>query len=246
MRYLLLSDLHSNLEATLAVMDSARARRFDRAVVLGDLVGYGASPNEVVRIIRELEPVAVIRGNHDKVASGVEGGEDFNQVAREAALQNRRILSPEHRDYLMTLPRGPLSVEGLFMIAHGTPLDEDEYLVQESDASHIFETAQFSVCFFGHTHLPGAFSLIGGQVSTRVARRDDSTLSLEAGGRYLVNPGSVGQPRDENPKASFGLYDETSQRISIHRVTYPVREAQERIIAAGLPSILADRLERGI
>lgn len=246
MRYLLLSDLHSNLEATLAVVDSARSEGFDQALVLGDLVGYGACPNEVVNVVRDLAPRAVIRGNHDKVVSGIDTGEDFNLVALQAALFNRKVLSRENRDYLSTLPRGPMSVGDRTLLAHGTPLDEDDYLVDRSDAERIFEESDFQVCFFGHTHIAGAFRSEAGKVSGLVPSKRISLLPLHPAGRYLVNPGSVGQPRDGDPRASFAIYDDGTRQVWIHRVEYSIRDAQERILAAGLPPGLAERLRRGI
>jgi predicted phosphodiesterase len=246
LRYLLLSDLHANLEATLAVMRDARELGFDRTVVLGDLVGYGASPNEVVQIVRDLNPLAAIRGNHDKVVAGIGDGEDFNEVALEAALQNRRILLPGHRNYLEGLTAGPLRVDDRFLIAHGAPEDEDEYLLDPSDAARAFQSADFSLCFFGHTHIPGAFGIEEGEVMKWSAGGGASVLALEPDRRYLANPGSVGQPRDKDPRASFGLYDDRAGEFSIHRVAYEINQAQERMIRAGLPPVLAKRLEFGL
>ena len=246
MRYLLLSDLHSNLEASLAVMRDARECGFDRVVVLGDLVGYGASPNEVVQLIRELKPLAAIRGNHDKVVAGIGEGDDFNEVALEAALQNRRVLWPEHRDYLAELSPGPLQVDDRFLIAHGTPENEDEYLLDASDAARAFQATVFSLCFFGHTHVPGVFGLEEGEVLRWSAGERVSALPLEPDRRYLANPGSVGQPRDKDPRASFGLYDDRTGEFSIHRVPYEIDQTQERMIRAGLPPVLAKRLQFGL
>src|SRR5262245_60833327 len=137
MRYLVLSDLHSNIEATRAVLEDAGRRGFDRAVCLGDIVGYGGSPNEVVDTLRALDPVAIIRGNHDKVATGIEDGEYFNDIARAAALWTRDMLTPLNRDYILGLPRGPVDAGG-FLISHGTPVDEDAYILSELDADVVF------------------------------------------------------------------------------------------------------------
>ena len=246
MRTLLLSDLHSNHEATGAVLESARSLGFDRVVVLGDLVGYGASPNEVVAAIRELDPCAVIRGNHDKVVAGVEPGEEFNKVAREAARINRLLLRPENLEYLSALPRGPETIGGAFAIAHGTPLDEDEYLLDAWEAATVFGETDFPVCFFGHTHVPGAFELKEGVVSLLVPGKPEAVLALDARARYLINPGSVGQPRDCDPRASFAIYDEAAGQVIFRRVDYPVDGPGKRIREAGLPGVLEERLRRGV
>ena len=246
MRYLILSDLHSNLEASLAVVREARECGYDRAVVLGDLVGYGASPNEVVQLVRDLKPLAAIRGNHDKVVAGIGEGGDFNEIALEAALQNRRVLLTGHREYLVELTPGPLRVDNRFLIAHGTPENEDEYLLDASDAARIFLATDFSLCFFGHTHIPGAFGLEEGEVMRWSAGEKVSVLPLEPDKRYLANPGSVGQPRDKDPRASFGLYDDRTCQFSIHPVPYEIDHAQERMIRAGLPPVLAKRLQFGL
>jgi len=245
-RTLLLSDLHSNHEATGAVLESARSLGFDRVVVLGDLVGYGASPNEVVAAIRDLNPFAVIRGNHDKVVAGVHPGEEFNRVALEAARINRLLLLPENVEYLSALPRGPETIGGAFAIAHGTPLDEDEYLLDGWGAAAVFEETDFPVCFFGHTHVPGAFVLKEGAVGLLVPGKPEAVLRLDAGARYLINPGSVGQPRDCDPRASYAIYDEAAGEVIFRRVDYPVDRARKRIREAGLPGILEERLQRGV
>jgi predicted phosphodiesterase len=246
MRTLVLSDLHSNHEATLAVLESARSLAFDRVAVLGDLVGYGADPNEVVKAIRDLSPFAVVRGNHDKVVAGIDPGEDFNRVAAEAARINRLLLLPENAEYLFSLPQGPGMIGGTFAIAHGTPLDEDEYLADESGAAEIFGETGFSVCFFGHTHVAGAFALKEGAVNLFVPGRPEAVLRLEAGARYLINPGSVGQPRDSDPRASFAIYDEAAAEVIFRRVDYPIERARQRIQDAGLPGILGERLLWGV
>jgi predicted phosphodiesterase len=245
-RYLLLSDLHSNHEATQAVLQAVRPGEVQKVVVLGDLVGYGPSPNEVVESIRHLGPCATIRGNHDKVVAGLESGEDFNRVAMAAARINRRLVSDENLGFLETLSRGPLDVAGSFTIAHGTPLDEDEYLVDEEEAAVVFERTDMPVCFFGHTHLPGAFVFREGAVALFVPRKPEAVLDLEKDARYLINPGSVGQPRDEDPRAAFAIYDDASRQVSFRRVVYPVNRALERILEAGLPEVLGERLRRGV
>ena len=246
MRTLILSDLHSNLEAIQAVLTSARPQAFDATVVLGDLVGYGASPAEVIETVREMDPIALVRGNHDKVVAGIDNGEGFNPVALEAARINRGLLQPGQREFLTAMPRGPLPVGGSFWIAHGSPVDEDEYLVDERQAAAIFEQADFPICFFGHTHVAGAFILEEGRVERLLPRGAQAALPLRPGARYLINPGSVGQPRDEDPRASYAIYDEAAGEILFRRADYPIPSVQERMRRLGLPAVLAERLAWGV
>ena len=246
MRTLILSDLHSNLEATLACLEAARELGYQRSAVLGDLVGYGGSPEEVVSEMRALKPAVMIRGNHDRVVAGIEQGEDFNLLALQAAVVNRRLLSPGSRDFLMSLPAGPKKLGERALVAHGTPRDEDEYLVDSREASRIFQELAFSVCFFGHTHIPCVFKTDGTAVTRMFPAPDGTRVSLREGERFLINPGSVGQPRDEDPRAAFLILDEARQEVSFHRVNYPIQKAQTRILEAGLPPLLAQRLQRGV
>jgi predicted phosphodiesterase len=246
MRTLFLSDLHSNLEATRACLQAARELGYDRVAVLGDLVGYGGSPEEVVGEVRDLRPAVIIRGNHDRVVSGIEEGEDFNLFALQAALANRKLLSSEARAYLGALPAGPQILEDACLISHGTPRDEDEYLVDSEGAEAVFREADFSLCFFGHTHVPCVFQWEGGEVAGLIPAPGDTRILLEPGSRYLINPGSVGQPRDEDPRAAFLILDGKRKTVTFHRVGYPIQQAQLRILEAGLPPLLAQRLERGV
>lgn len=246
MRYLILSDLHSNLEAVRCVLEDARRRGFDRAVCLGDIVGYGANPNEVVDLVRRMELMAVVRGNHDKVAAGVESGEQFSEIALEAALWTREVLSEENRHYLETLPMGPLEVDG-FLISHGTPVEEDAYLLSEEDAGVIFDSLPFRLAFFGHSHFACAFHVGAGEPpQVELLAGEECVLKLDPQRRYLVNPGSIGQPRDHNPRTAYGIYDAGKETVTVHRVPYDVAGAQRKIADEGLPLPLAQRLEFGI
>jgi len=245
-RTLILSDLHSNLEATQSCLEAARELGYDRVAILGDLVGYGGSPDEVVKVVQALDPAVIIRGNHDRVVAGIEQGEDFNLLALQAALVNRRLLSAESRDYLANLPPGPRPLGESCLVAHGTPLDEDEYLVDPDAAALLFRGLDFFLCFFGHTHLPCVFRKTRETVSGLLPVPGGTRIPLRDGERYLINPGSVGQPRDEDPRAAFLILDETQRQVVFHRVSYPVPKAQLRILEAGLPPFLAQRLQRGI
>ena len=245
MRYLILSDIHSNREALAAVLNRVRRKRWDKAIVLGDVVGYGANPNEAVDAVRSLRPLVAIRGNHDKVCSGVEDGEMFNRVALQAAIWTREHLTPSNLHWLRSLPEGPVVVDGAFAIAHGTPIDEDAYIFGEIEALNVFRQTAFPLCFFGHSHFPVIFGLSPEAIQTVLTQPPSFRFRLEPGVRYLVNPGSIGQPRDGNPLASFAMFDSDTRTVAVHRVRYPLERAQRKILGAGLPRPLADRLALG-
>jgi predicted phosphodiesterase len=248
MRYLILSDIHGNREALTAVLRFVRRKRWERAIVLGDIVGYGADPNQAVDAVRGLHPLVAIRGNHDKVCSGIEDGEMFNRVALQAAMWTRRRLTPANLRWLQQLPEGPLIVDSSFAIAHGTPIDEDAYIFGEIEALNVFRQTAFPLCFFGHSHFPVVFGLSPDAVQTYLTHGAPAGVfrfRLQPGVRYLVNPGSVGQPRDGNPLASFAIFDGDKRTITIYRVAYEIARTQQRILDAGLPRPLADRLALG-
>jgi len=245
MKYLILSDIHSNREAFSAVLAHVRRKKWDKAVFLGDLVGYGANPNQTCDTLRSLKPLVAIRGNHDKVCSGIENGEMFNRVALQAALWTRQRLTPANLKWLRSLPEGPLVVDGEFAISHGTPIDEDAYIFGEIEALNVFRQTAFPLCFFGHSHFPVVFGLSPDAIHTVLTTPPSFRFRLEAGMRYLVNPGSIGQPRDGNPQASFAIYDSKARAVTIYRVPYRLERTQERILSAGLPRPLADRLALG-
>jgi diadenosine tetraphosphatase ApaH/serine/threonine PP2A family protein phosphatase len=245
MRYLVISDIHANLEALEAVLAAAVPFGCERMLVLGDLVGYGADPNGVCERIRALEPAAIIRGNHDKVGAGLETPEAFNSVARSAIRWTNETLTPDNRTWLANLPLGPVAVDDLIEICHGTPYDEDAYVFDESDAIRAMHSMSRPLCLFGHTHVQVGYHLRRDELSLVTAdlRRP---LEVTVGeGIYLVNPGSVGQPRDGDPRAGFMVVNTTARSLGIHRVAYPVEDAQARIRAEGLPEALAQRLGLG-
>ena len=245
MRYLILSDIHANKEAMAAVLGHVRRKRWDKAVFLGDLVGYAADPNQTVEMLRGLKRLVAIRGNHDKVCSGIESGEMFNRIALEAALWTRRKLTRGNTSFLRGLPRGPLLVDDAFAISHGTPIDEDAYIFGEIEALNVFRQTDHEICFFGHSHFPVVFALTPDAINTVLTHGETFRYRLEPGARDLINPGSVGQPRDGSPLASFAIYDSKTRVVAIHRVPYDVEKTQLRILDAGLPRPLADRLSIG-
>ena len=246
MRYLILSDMHANWDAFEVVLRRCRRKRFDAVLVLGDLVGYGAAPNQVVEAVRELGPrLYTVRGNHDKVVTGIDSGSNFNQTALTAAQWTTGRLTPGNLRYVRYLPQGPLQIEEGVAICHGSPLDEDTYVFSDVDAYEIFSQYSMPVVFFGHTHIPSIFSLEGRRLGVTALRGDGGTIRLHPEGRYLINPGSIGQPRDRDPRASYMIYDSRRRVVRWYRIPYPIAEAQQRIRRAGLPGSLADRLAVG-
>lgn len=250
MRALILSDIHGNLEALQAVL-AAAAGGYDTVWNLGDVVGYGASPNEVTDVVREIASASV-RGNHDKVCSGVDTAETFNTTAREAAMWTREHLRPDTAAWLREQPAGPLVPPMTDVaLAHGSPIDEDIYIQNIRDAWLPLQSMQQQCTFFGHTHVQGGFGWEDGRwfaVTPKHSRNGAPSawaLSIQAGRHYLLNPGSVGQPRDVDPRAAYALYDSVASTVTFHRVSYDIELAQGRILLAGLPERLAKRLREG-
>jgi diadenosine tetraphosphatase ApaH/serine/threonine PP2A family protein phosphatase len=243
MRYLVISDIHANIEALDAVL--AAAGSYDHALVLGDLVGYGADPNVVIDRVLSLPSATFIRGNHDKVGAGLEDTEGFNYLARQAITWTANELTPEHRAWLAALPQGPVIVDSLVEICHGAPFDEDVYIFDDLDAMRALRASERPLCLFGHTHVPAAFHFDGGARTVGGLRGARVDIAVDAEARYLVNCGAVGQPRDGDPRAAFGMLDTETRTLTLMRVEYDVAGAQAKIVAAGLPDVLAQRLAVG-
>jgi predicted phosphodiesterase len=253
-RLLLLSDIHSNLEALEACLDAAPD--YDRVANLGDVVGYGASPNQTVELLRATEPIGV-RGNHDRVCTTLAGLENFNPWAAEAARWTFGELSERNFDWLQALPRGPVidpEWSGMQLV-HGSPLDEDTYLSSSRAAGEAMEHSAAALTFCGHTHVQAAYGQPAGsppraellpvEPTPGIGRAQRWRLKLDGSWKYLVNPGSVGQPRDRDRRAAFALYDSEAREVLFYRVPYDIAGAQVRILEAGLPRQLAWRLEEG-
>ena len=250
-RLLLLSDIHGNLEALEACLDAAP--EYDRVANLGDVVGYGASPNQTVELVRAMEPISV-RGNHDRCCCGLEDVTNFNPIAADAASWTRGELSERNSDWLRELPKGPVADESWagVQFVHGSPVGEDTYIHSEFSASAALLVSSSHLTFFGHTHVQGAFARLHSATEALPLERLDgatsaqiSRLKLDPTMKYLVNPGSVGQPRDRDRRAAFAVYDSDEGEILFYRVPYDIVGAQERILQAGLPRGLALRLEDG-
>jgi len=250
MRALILSDIHANLEALNAVLEAAG--QWDVLWNLGDMVGYGASPNEVLDIVRPISTLTV-RGNHDRVCSGLGSMVHFNPTARAAAKWTFDELSPDNLEWLRAVPQGPLEPEDNagVTLAHGSPLNEDQYILSMRDAWAPLQQMTTAITFVGHTHIQGGFSQKQHdwhEIRPRYADRragETWTLSLPPGTRHLINPGSVGQPRDCDWRAAFATFDMERCEVTYHRVPYDIAAAQGRVLMAGLPERLAARLREG-
>lgn len=243
---LILSDIHANLQALRVVLRYARRRAIDRFVLLGDMVGYGAQPNQVLDRIQLLKPKFMVRGNHDRACAFENADDSFSLPARMAATWTREKLTREHLRFLQELPVGPLWVGEDYQISHGSPLDEDAYLLHPQDALHAFDGFSAQVCFFGHTHLPGAYMLDErAQILAGIQLEPGEWFPIKEGCRYLINPGSVGQPRDRDPRLSFISYDTKRKRLKLYRLDYDHVGAAKAILLAGLHPNLAERLHHG-
>lgn len=244
MRIAVLSDIHANGDALAAVRKELGSRRPDRVYHLGDLAGYNAEPEACIRWAMA-ETAGGVAGNHDAVACGRSDGRNFHSAARVAALWSRDRISPGSREYLASLPvqRG---VEGGALLVHGAPGDTDRYLYTADQAaielSSLFASVAAGPIFFGHTHVAGGFVR---RESGVVESIPPVAFRLRKGEWSLLNPGSVGQPRDRNPDASFLLFDPGTGEVTWVRVPYDVEAARAKVLAAGLPRVFADRLRDG-
>jgi predicted phosphodiesterase len=244
MRTAVISDIHANLEALTAVFNRIRTLQVDETVCLGDIVGYNANPNECIDILRS-EKVICVLGNHDAAASGLEEPDHFNPLARRAVLWTREQLTNDNRQYLIDLHRERPVRD--FYLFHGSIHDTNRYILYREDVvdnfhelAHLRQSPDLG--FFGHTHVVAVLSEQYGVIATSLSHEK---LFLQRGKRYLINPGSVGQPRDGDPRAAFLVYDDHDREVSFLRVEYDMRRCQEKIISSGLPPQLAERLSWG-
>ena len=247
MRYLILSDIHSNQEALEACVHRAKEAGYDSVLCCGDIVGYGPSPLEAIDGIRGLNAIT-IRGNHDRVAAGLDEATQFNPHARRAVYWTRSVLPDSYRDYLVNLPMGPLDITAEAQLVHGAVSHEDDYIFTEADADENFLLTDKPITFFGHSHFPVVFCSDGAGNSVQAASYEfDEFIAVkcEHGKKLFVNPGSVGQPRDGDSRASFAIWDENRGRMEFYRVEYDVKLTQDKMRAVELPTYLIDRLAHG-
>ncbi|MEM9281058.1 MAG: metallophosphoesterase family protein [Verrucomicrobiota bacterium] len=239
MKYAIFGDIHANLEAFEAVLANAEQQGCEDYVCVGDIVGYGSDPNECLRIVREMD-CPVVKGNHDEEAILDTSLDGLNPLAKQAMEWTRSRLSPDEQDYLNNLKLVRQVKD--FTIVHAT-LDTPgswTYVTNKFDAMASFSYQFTQLCFYGHTHTPRIY--VKGD---SVEPLEDLTTSLEMGRKYFINVGSVGQPRDGDWRASYAIYDTEVQEVTIHRLEYDIEKAQEKILAAGLPEMLAHRLALG-
>jgi len=239
MRFAIFSDLHANLEATEAVLADAHARDCTHFVCLGDVVGYNANPHECVEIVQKME-CPVVKGNHDEQAALTDSSRGFNPLAEAAINWTRANLTDEDKEWLRSL-RFSRQVRD-FTIVHATLDTPDQwgYVFNNLDAAASFTYQHTTVCFFGHTHVAGAFVRDDG-----VKRVKADQLIIEPSKKYFINTGSVGQPRDGDWRAAYCIYQPEKNTVEQRRIKYDIATAQQKIIKAGLPRMLAERLELG-
>jgi diadenosine tetraphosphatase ApaH/serine/threonine PP2A family protein phosphatase len=241
MRFAVISDIHSNLEALAAVLEDVDRQELDAVLCLGDVVGYGPDPVVCVEIVRTVS-LFVLAGNHDYAAVGLTDIRDFNPAARAAVEWTRQQLDPRSRAYLTSLPLTRQDLGAFFV--HGSPCDPAEwaYILTLGDARRALECFSESVCFIGHSHVPAVLEI---DSSGEINVLDPQRVVFRRDSRYIVNVGSVGQPRDGNPDAAYGIWDIEENVFELRRVAYDVQTTQRKILQAGLPPVLAHRLTFG-
>ncbi|MDD5006146.1 MAG: metallophosphoesterase family protein [Candidatus Omnitrophica bacterium] len=240
MRYAIFSDIHSNLEALQSVLAAYERERIDKYLCIGDIVGYAANPKECIKIIKD-KKIITVAGNHDWAAAEKFNIEYFNPYAKAAVLWTKDNIDEHDTDYLNNLDL--IYTEDDFCLAHGTlfnPGDFD-YIYDISDARDSFKIMDASVCFVGHTHISGNFIKDGNEITYN----RNNVVKIEPQKQYIVNVGSVGQPRDRDNRACFCIFDTKDKAVEIKRTDYNIRAAQKKIINAGLPLFLSERLESG-
>jgi predicted phosphodiesterase len=241
MRYAILSDIHANLEGLIQVLHSLRKDSIDSYYCLGDIVGYGANPNECIEEIRNVAGVS-LAGNHDWAAAGVIPSDCFNDSAREAVMWTSGVLTGPNSSFLSRLQL--VWTDPAMTMVHGTLVkpEEFQYMFNSGAALETFEVMQTRICFVGHTHVAGVFVRDGKGGVLFNAR---PVISIEKDKKYIVNAGSVGQPRDNDPKAAYCVFDTDAMTVEIKRVAYDAAVARRKILDAGLPRFLADRIMAG-
>ncbi len=243
MRYAIICDVHSNLEALEVVLAEIKQQGVDRTLHLGDIVGYNANPNECIEILRA-EGIDSIMGNHDAASCGLDDPLWFNSAARQAVIWTRNQLSPENRDYLRSLPEH-IILENSILLSHGSPENRDNYILDWMDAMRQFgcmEKMSVKVAFFGHSHLPALFAYRGFNHNLQ----QHGKHKLDRDNLYLVNFGGLGQPRDGDPRTCFGIFDTNEMTVEFFRLRYNVIKCSKKVEETGLDEYLAERLIAGV
>ena len=238
-----MSDIHGNIVAFEQVLESLAEHGVDRYLCLGDIVGYGARPNECCDLVRELAPVAVA-GNHDLAASQPGMERWFTSAARASILWTRETLTSDNLDFLQSL--AVTTSAGDARLCHASLTDTSTYVAWPEQAMESFALMDGMLCFFGHTHYAEWFvQNQAGKLPEQLAAASGAVVRLEECYRYMINPGAVGQPRDGDSRAAFAIYDDMASTVEILRVEYDIASTQKQITAAGLPSGMATRLANG-
>jgi predicted phosphodiesterase len=249
MRYAIISDIHANLEAFLAVLDDLDQQNVQQVVCLGDIIGYYADPDECTELCRQ-RGFLCLRGNHDDAVTGLCGIEDFNPVAQDALLWTGRHLSDSNKAWLEQLPEQVVA-DNLFLAVHGSPTHPYDYIFSPDDASLAFNVLtarqpRLAICFFGHTHQRAVYSRDCKAARDVAEQNLSSPFRLQSDRMYLINPGSIGQARDGKPGASYLIYDCEHDMVTFRHVPYDFTMTQQKVARAGLPAMLAERLGLGL
>jgi len=244
MRYAIISDIHSNLDSLNKFLGYLPKLKIDKIICLGDIVGYNADPNEVVKIISKINNLDIIRGNHDR-AVALNDYKNFSYNAAEAIRWTIKKLDYSNESYVKKLIKGPKIIDDAFAICHGSAIDEDEYLFTASDARRDFKWLKknnLNLLFFGHTHQQVVFTM---NINGYLGKINEKSFKLSEDILYIINPGSMGQPRDMDPRAAFAVYNSENNLINLYRYEYPIKKTQQKILNNGLPQVLAYRLSVG-
>ena len=241
MNYAILSDVHGNLEAFQAVLNDLSQEKIDQVFFLGDIVGYGADPNKCIEILQKLTP-CIVAGNHDWATVGLTETAYFNPTAKTAIEWTSRKITKSHQEFLKNLPL--MQNHHNLTLVHATPCQPESwnYIFSLDEASESFHYYDHQICFIGHSHTPITFVE---NKERKIGTLSDTTFTLKDFHRYIINIGSVGQPRDGDPRAAYGIYNPDDSRFTLKRVPYTIERTQEKIIEAGLPHFLALRLASG-
>lgn len=242
MRYAIFSDIHANLEALEVVMNHMNGISIDHYICLGDIIGYGANPNECCELVLSVNPHCIL-GNHDKAAIDSDERNFFNSYARESSVWTSKILDKKYKDFFFDMKDEKI-VDNLFLMVHGAVTGRNDYIISQYDAKNNVEKLKekhplIYLCFFGHSHFKKIWGYLNDEKSS------DNTQQLEKKEYYLINPGSVGQPRDKDPRASYIIFDSDQYQVEYYYLEYDIKKAQKKILEAGLPHYLAERLENG-
>jgi predicted phosphodiesterase len=239
MKIAVISDVHANLEALEACLAKIDDLKPDKLICLGDLVDYCAQPNECIELIKNNADV-VILGNHDEAQFNIGLADGFTENAYISSIHTRTIIKPEYREYFKTLPLSHSLEDLLFVHASPRSLPGYSYILTPESAKQNFEVFSEKVCFIGHSHRPAIFEEYGSNVF------ETDSVNIDRKLRYIVNVGSVGQPRDGDPRLSFGFFDTESFKYKNYRVSYPVEKASKKILLENLPVLLAERILKGV